>query len=118
VTVKCEAMTLEDTLAEIAKQVEGLPEDSFVRVQANWDNPLFANMDVLIRKWPWFTWDKKPIDDGEVETTETVEDDEVAYIPITITRDNVTAMLTDRLINAGATSDVLAMAQEIMPEVL
>jgi DNA repair exonuclease SbcCD nuclease subunit len=118
VTVKCEAMTLEDTLAEIAKQVQALPPDSFVRVQATYDNPIFSNMDALVRKWPWFTWDKKPIDDGETEAAETMVDDEVSYIPITITRDNVTAMLTDRLINSGAPSDVLAMAQEIMPEVL
>ncbi|BDD79896.1 hypothetical protein [Burkholderia phage FLC9] len=118
VTVKCETMTVEDTLAEIAKQVEGLPEDSFVRVQATYDNPIFSNMDLLIRKWPWFTWDKKPIDDGETEAAETMVDDEISYIPITITRDNVTSLLTDRLINSGASSDILAMAQEIMPEVL
>jgi hypothetical protein len=118
VTVKCEAMTLQDTLAEIAKQVEGLPEDSFVRVKGSWDNPIFTNMDSLIRKWPWFHWDKQPVDDGEAETAEAVVDDEVSYIPITITRDNVTPLLTDRLINAGATSDVLAMAQEIMIEVV
>lgn len=118
VTVKCEAMTLEDTLAEIAKQVEDLPQESFVRVRGSWDNPIFSNMDALIRKWPWFTWDKQPVDDGEVETAETALDDEITYVPITITKDNVTSLLTDRLINAGATSDVLAMAQAIMPEVL
>jgi hypothetical protein len=75
-------------------------------------------MDALIRKWPWFTWDKQPVDDGEVETAEAALDDEITYVPITITKDNVTSLLTDRLINAGATSDVLAMAQAIMPEVL
>lgn len=118
VTVKCEQMTLVDTLEEIAKQVEGLPEDAFVRVKGSWDNPIFTNMDVLIRKWPWFTWDKQPVDDGEVETTETTMDDEITYVPITITKDNVISLLTDRLINSGAASNVLAMAQSIMPEVL
>lgn len=117
VTVKCEAMTLEDTLAEIAKQVEGLPEDSFVRVKGSWDNPIFTSMDTLIRKWPWFTWDKQPVDDGEAEVAETLVDDEISYVPITITRDNVGSLLTDRLINAGASSDILAMSQEIMLEV-
>ena len=116
-TISCRGMDLDDTLKQINEQVAELPELSFVRVEADADNPIFANMDVLIRKWPMQTWSKLPKKDKEEEKEE-IENEELLYTPLVITRDNVSGMFTARLIRAGLLGEQLDLASSILKELL
>ncbi len=116
VTVSCRGMTLDETLSEIHDQVKDLPELSFVRVEADKDNPILASMEVLIRKWPLFTWSK--IARKDKEEKEEVEDVDQTYTPLTITKENVDGLLMDRLVNVGLQGDQLSIANRILKELL
>lgn len=117
VTVSCNGMDLEDTLRQIEEKIKDLPELSFVRVEADNDNPVFSNMDSLIRKWPMFTWSKLPRKE-EKEQKEEIENEELLYTPVSITRDNVDGLLMARLVKVGLQGNELETANSILKELL
>ena len=84
VTVNCEGMSLEETLLEFDRRITDLPEGSYVRIEASSDNPVFSNMDVVVRKYPFYVWSKLAREQEEDEHQE-VYQDEILYTPITIT---------------------------------
>lgn len=116
VTVRCKEMTLEETIAEIDLCVSGLPEGSLVRVEANYDNPILSNIEVLIRRYPLFTWSKlvRELEELDVEAIE----DTTVFVPITITKDNISDLLMERVAGSGANVDVLEAAALILKEIL
>lgn len=116
VTVRCLGMNLDQTLEEVGRRVSKLPPGSFVRVESETSNPVFANMMMLSRHWPTFHWTKLPrgIDAQHVE----VIDDTDVYVPITLTKDNLADQLMDRLVAAAIPKDILAIAATIMKEVI
>lgn len=116
-TVRVHFLSLEETIETIDRQVQALPEGSQVRVEANYDHPIFANMEMLIRRHPLFTWTKLPREDEEQETAAIIED-ETIFIPITLTRDNIGGLLMERAANSGATSEILTAAELMLREVL
>lgn len=113
-TVHCRGMTLDETLAEIREQVKDLPIDSYVRVEADKENPILSNMDVLARTWPMITWSK--LAKKEKEEKEEVIDVDLIYKPPTITPDNIVGMMMPRLVNVGLQGDQLEIASEILRE--
>lgn len=116
VTVRCTNMTLEDTLLEIDDHVVDLPDGSLVRVEGNHDNPIFTNMEVLIRRYPLFSWSKLTRQD-EAEDSPVIEDATV-FVPITITRDNLPALLLERVAGSGVSEPVFNAAEALLKEVL
>lgn len=115
VTVSVRGMTLDETLEEIHVQVKDLPELAFVRVEADKENPILSNMEVLIRKWPMLTWSKIARKDKE-EKDEIIEV-EVVYKPLTITPENIGDLLMERLANVGLQGDQFEIANKILTEV-
>lgn len=115
VTISCRGMDLDDTLKQIDEQVKLLPELSFVRVEADEDNPIFSNMEVLMRKWPMQTW-SKIVRKEEKEQKEEIEDEELLYTPLTITCDNVDGLLMPRLVKVGLQGEQLLIAESILKE--
>lgn len=115
VTMSCFNLTLEETLEVVDKRVGSLPDGSHIRVEANADHPLFANMEVLIRRYPLLIWSKLPRD-PEIEEHVVVE--ETVYVPMTITKDNLSPLLMERLANKNVTGEVLDAAKTILTEVL
>ncbi len=116
-TISCVGMDLDSTLKQINEHVAQMPELSFVRVEADADNPIFANMDVLIRKWPMQTWSKLPRKE-EKDAAEELQNEELLYTPLLITRDNVTGLMTSRLVKVGLQGDQLNIASSILKELL
>lgn len=116
VTVHCTDKTLEDTLADVAKVATGLPSGAFVRVEAQSEHPIFANMELLVRNHPLLTWSKKVNEEKEA-AVELIEDDTV-YVPITLTRDNLEGLLMERMVQATTTAGVLEAARDLLKEVL
>lgn len=116
VTVSCLSMTLDETLQEIFEQVRDLPDLSFVRVEADKENPILSNMEVLIRKWPMLSWSK--IARKEKEEKDEIIEDEQVYTPLTYTEDNITGVMMERLVRVGLSADRMPIADRILKELL
>lgn len=116
VTVRCNNMGLEDTFNEIDDQVGNLPDGSMIRIEAEHDHPIFTNMDALFRRHPMFSWSKLPRKE-EAEEKLMVEDDTI-FVPITITRENLPALLLERVAGKGVTEEVFHAAELNLMEVL
>jgi DNA repair exonuclease SbcCD nuclease subunit len=116
ITVYCYGMAVEDALQEIERRVRELPVNSAVRLEANHDHPLFADMDILIREYPSFTWSKNPKDRDKEEEEELV-DDETTFVSITINSENITRLLMERLANMGLDAELLGIAEAKINEV-
>jgi hypothetical protein len=110
-------MSLETTIETIDRKVKNLPDLSNVRIEASHDNPIFTNMDMLIRRYPLFTWSKLAREPEEDETSKEVEE-EVLFTPITLTRENLPALLIDRLAASGSSNEVLEASRAILKEVM
>jgi UDP-2,3-diacylglucosamine pyrophosphatase LpxH len=115
VTAYCYGMSVDEALVEIERKVRELPMDSAVRLEANHDHPIFADMDTLVRLYPMFTWSKNPKDMTE-EKEEFVED-ETIFVPITINSDNITKLLMERLASLGLPAELLTIAEAKINEV-
>lgn len=100
VTVECSGLDVEQTLERLRERVGDLPNGSFVRIDADSDNPVFTNMDILIRNFPTFTFSKLPRETEEDQKIVREAEEEVLFIPITITRDNIVGLMTERLYSA------------------
>ncbi len=116
VTVDCVGLELAETLALIDKKVSDLPIGSLVRVKANENNPIFENMEIVIRKHPCFTWSKDVTKTKEEE--QTLVDEGTVYVPVALTRENIPNLLMERLINSGVSNEVLEAAKIIIKEAL
>lgn len=116
VTINCLGMDLEQTLEAVDKVVITLPDESFVRVESEASNPIFSNMDLLIRNYPFITFSKLAREDEEEERT--VIEDQTLFVPIALTRDNLPGLLMERLANNGATDGLLSRSERILKRIL
>lgn len=115
ITVNCVNKSLEETLIYTNEKIRNLPDGSQVRIEADSDNPIFTNMEVLIRQYPLFTFNKHP-QDAEKEKDLVIEDATV-YIPVTITKGNIVDLLMDRIVSRGVSTITLDAAKTILSEV-
>jgi hypothetical protein len=116
VTVNCLGLGLEETIAQVDEYVLDLPVGSYVRVRSEHTNTIFTNMEMLIRRYPLLNWSKDAVSPDEDKTA--VVEDEVLYVPITLTRENLGGLLMQRIVNAGARAEVLKAAEELIEEAL
>jgi hypothetical protein len=116
ISLNCSGLSLEQIFERVKKRCTGLPNDSYVRIDAEKDNPILTDMTPLIKMFPTLNWGKKPI--GEV--TETQEEDletyEQQYTPITITRDNVTGLVMDRIVKRELSPAIVSRAEFYLQE--
>jgi hypothetical protein len=116
VTVNCLGLNLEETLEKVKSVVLSLPDDSFVRVESESANPIFTNMDMLIRSYPFITFSKLTREGPEEE--QVLIEDQSLFVPIMITPDNIEGLLLSRLANNGATDVLLSRSEFLLREVL
>jgi hypothetical protein len=112
VTVDCTGLTIDETIERVDLVAGRLPPGSFVRVEADANNPIFTNMEVLIRRYPIFTWSKLPRTEDEEEHS--VIEEETLFVPITLTKDNLPGMLMERLLRRKIAGPVLLKADHIL----
>ncbi len=116
ISVECEDLTLEETLQKIQDKTNWLPDGSHVRIICSKDNPILTEMDQLVRMRPMITWTKLVRKDGQdVTYTEDAEfkDD---YVPITITRDNISKLVLQRLSQRTPDQQIYDMANTFLLE--
>lgn len=94
VTVQCQA-DLESTLRYLDDLTNELPPGSYIRVSGPIGHPIFYSTDELVRRWPLYHWSKDVC--GEVVAETVIEDESVEFTPITITKDNISDLVLNRL---------------------
>lgn len=115
ITIDCVGKSLEETFEYISKRIQGLPDDSHIRVRAQHDHPIFTNMDVVIRTAPTMSWTKDPQREKK-DAIAPLSDIESKYIPISITQENLPNLVLDRLVGFGASGSVMDAATDILAE--
>jgi len=116
VTVRSCGMTLEETLAEIERVTKPLPDNSFVRLEADGSNPLLSNMDAVIRNYSRFSWAKIAREVKE-EAEEKIQE-ESSQAATTLTQDNLGQLIMERMVANDATAEMLQFSDEVLTEVL
>ncbi len=117
ITIDCTDLSVQAALRAIEERARTMPEHSAVRIEANADHPLLADMDALIRLYPFFSWSKNPIQPDEQDRPIYNDDPEV-FEPVTIHAGNILQLLTERMIASGVSATVLAVAQQKIQEVM
>lgn len=94
-TIVLKSKDLDRSLLQIEKAIAKLPNNSYVRIKATKDHPLYVAFDDLKVKFPMFFFTKANIEDEEESSTITnnVVSLDKDYIPINIHRDNVVTLI-------------------------
>lgn len=114
-TITCTGMDLTQTLDYIRHQLAGIPDGSHIRIRADSNNPIFTSMDSLVRLAPLMSWAKDPQRDKDKALAPLAEVG-VKFVPISITRDNISELILERIANEGASGEVIDSAIEILEE--
>lgn len=95
-TVELRYKDITKNLLKINKEIVDLPDDSYIRISAKRDNPIFDGFDKLRLDYPTFTFTKHRLDDVEETLTKAVINDP-DYTPITITEENIARLLLNEI---------------------
>jgi DNA repair exonuclease SbcCD nuclease subunit len=115
VTVTCYGMSLEETYEHVAASVKTLPDGSHVRIGLDRDNPLWVNMEELVRRYPLLTVEryerreKKREEDAPAERP-------ALFKPITLTKENLVDVLMARIMERNPSAAVLKAARAMAEE--
>lgn len=117
-TIDVTGLSQDELLSKVTKIVRDLPDHSFVRIEAEKENPIFATFEVLIRHFPMITWSKLARDLYAEEENEfnIINDDEDDFVPIYISRDNIVPLLMDRIQKTSIPDEVLQRSKELLTE--
>lgn len=94
-TVLLKSKDLDKSLRQIAKEVSNIPDDSYVRIKATKDHPLYVAFDELMIRFPMITFSKSNIEDeaDEENIVKTAVSLVKEYTPIAINRDNIVNLI-------------------------
>jgi len=116
-TVNCHGMNIDETLEEIDRKVFGLPPGSYVRIKGDNTNPIFEDMNEMIRRYPLLIWNKQSVAEEKEENGE-IEEDVKSFSAISITKDNLPGLLLERISRLVVSSAVISSVNNILSEVL
>jgi len=94
-TVLLKSKDLDKSLRQIAKEISDIPDDSFVRIKATKDHPLYVAFDELKIRFPMHTFSKANIEDeaDEDNIVRTAVSLVKEYSPIAINKDNIVNLI-------------------------
>lgn len=119
VTLDYTGLDVETIIQRAKADTSELPPGSFTRIVAEYQNPIFTNMDVLIRSVPHCSWSKLPKDtDGKDNLDITSQTDDDEYIPIEIHKGNIKGLMVDRLKELSIDTTVHDRAIQYLDEIL
>ena len=116
-TMDCVGLTYDQTMELLDEAAAAVPPDSRIRINAAKDNPIFENMAELYRRHPFLYWDKNPVAVTKEEEEEVIEDTAPQFIPITLTPDNLSRLLLERMA-VRADPEVVHRAAILLEEII
>lgn len=98
-TIEIRVKDLEKSLAQINKILSKLPHNSYIRIKAAKDHPLYVAFDELKIKFPMYIFSKASLEediDANAIAAQVVQLDE-EYIPITINETNIVPLIMEEV---------------------
>lgn len=118
-TIDCSKLDLEDSFNLIKKIANGLKADSCVRVSALSKHPILTNMEELIRLYPTMVWTKHiKKDKTKEELDKVIAEEEILYVPVTISKDNLLDLIRPRLESNFSDTNILLTCESLIKEYL
>lgn len=105
-TVDCSGMEIADALKAVEKVCNELPDDSYIRIKANRDDPVVGGLSSLKDRYPLLNWDTK-FSTNQQSGTSTLDDLNIKYKGVEITRENITQLMVDRIRPAADDEDLV-----------
>lgn len=98
-TINCLGLTVEETLNKAYALADRIPNDSYIRLYVDKQNPIVKNLNILKARYPLLNWSLK---EDEVEKEDLVFEikRDLDYQPVYITPDNVKELTMTRIQNA------------------
>ena len=116
-TVDCVGLTYDQTLELLDEAASVVPPESRIRINASKDNPIFENMAELYRRHPLLYWDKNVIAVTKEEEDEVIEEVSPQFVPITLTPENLSRLLLERMA-ARAEPEMVQRAAVLLEEIM
>lgn len=115
-TIDCTGLTLEESFKKLAMANE-LPENSYLRVMADRDNPILVNMELLRRMYSHISWSTKT-QLGETVQSSLLVDLRSQYEEIQLTQSNLPKLLEERMFKMGHPPDLIQRSLKLLEEAL
>jgi len=105
-TIKVRYKELDRSLPSLYKQLNTLPNDSYVRIRSDKNNPIYTALDEVKLKYPMLNFSKVTEESIKEKRQLTIDylNDEV-YTPISITSDNIINLLIEEITNNSDITD-------------
>lgn len=118
-TLDCIKLTVDEIIEKAKKETSELPQGSYVRILAEYQNPIFTSMDIIMRNVPHCQWSKHPKDlDGDKDLSVTSIDEQEGYIPIEIHKGNIRELMVNRLNSLPIETTVHKKAVQYLDDIL
>lgn len=100
-TIELKSKDIDKCLKTIENKTKNDPVDSFIRIKATKDHPIYIAFDELKLKFPQFNFSKVSVDDDKgSKSVQKLTTDHI-FTPITITEDNVINLIMDEVSNTN-----------------
>lgn len=97
-TIQLFGLDVNTSLSKIDKAIYKQPVDMCLRIEAEPTHPLFANFHQLEKRYPTVTFSKLPKNQASDDNTDVLIENEFnKWVSISITKDNVTKLVIDRI---------------------
>lgn len=106
----------ETLINRLIKVVDGLPEESYIRIQCMKNDDVANIISIVKKRWPLYIWSVTFISEDEDQIT--MVNDKPTYKPLIINQQNIRGLMIDRLLLRGNDKDILQYSNEILDEVL
>lgn len=112
-TIDCRGLSVHEAMILIERSLN-LPEGSFIRIEANSDDNVAGAIPVLKEQYPQFFWDNPKIHSVGLDrlTTSVLAMDR--YVPIDLTKDNLSKLMEERLRKRQLTEAQISRAKMLI----
>ncbi len=116
-TIDCTALDLQAAMQKVKDQTLNLPDYSDVRIRAEKGHPILMHVDEFQREYNLFHWEAQAdLSEEEINIKQAAETEET-YVPVAITRDNISEMLIDSMLSRNADPEIMALAEQKFMEI-
>lgn len=106
VTIDCMGMEVDASLSKIEEAICDLPDESYVRISAETDNPILQSIGQFERKYINLSWDahERVSKDKKMEKQKSALETTV-FIPVQITKENISRLVSEHMTSVGNVED-------------
>ena len=106
VTVDCTGLDIDATFQKAIEAAKNADDTAFIRIQADHGNPILRSQDALYLQFPTVVWSTKENKRAKESSFDRLEE-KLDYVPVIINRENVSALLHERIQPLGLDAVVM-----------